>query len=422
MPIALPGRRTSRTAVGALSAAALIALGAASTAVAEEAAPEPALGQIAPIDGVKPGSSFEVPVTVTNKGTQAADKVWVVYGVTQGLDYAELPSNCQSHQVPSYDEMMPKWNAVCVFDQAVEPGVVYAPEKPLTVNALDRALYDDLRVTVWGYDPPLDDAATTPVRGTAPAVKLVERPGGSDAAKSAVDVPVTTVNTADFQVTGAQLKGRVGDTVTLQVKFTNAGPAWVLRKWEDPRLRVLITPPAGTSVVKSNEYCNDKAEPGTYSCAPSSQLWVNENERATYTFKLKIDKRVPGAKGSVTFGDAARPFDTDKANDQAEITLDVTDDGASTGGSGGSTGGSGGSTTGGSGSTGASGSSSTGGSGSSSTGGAGSSTGGTGAATTGGNLASTGSDSTLPFAGAAAAAVAAGAGAVFVVRRRSAQR
>ncbi|MFD4140665.1 LAETG motif-containing sortase-dependent surface protein [Streptomyces sp. NPDC058572] len=418
MPHVLPGRRTSRTVVGALSTVALMALGATPAAVADEAVPDLLLGKIAPIDGVQPGSSFEVPVTVTNKGTKAAEKVWVFYSVTRGLDYAELPSNCEAHQVTSYDEMTAKWNAVCAFDQAVEPGVVYAPEKLLSVKALDRALYDDLRVTVWDYEPGLDDAATTPVRGTAPAVKLVERPGADQGSKDAVDVPVTSVNTADYQVTGAQLKGRVGDTVTMQVTFTNAGPAWVLRSW-DVRFRVLITPPAGTSVVKPHGSCDDKDKPGTYSCGVG-QRWVNEREGANYTFKLKIDKKVPGAKGSVVLSDEARPFDKNKANDRADITLDVTGGGSSTGGStggsGGSTGGSGGSgSTGGSAAGGGSGSSSTGGSGSSS------STGGTGAATTGGDLASTGSDSALPLAGAAAAAVVVGAGAVLVVRRRRAQ-
>lgn len=416
MPIPPLGRRTSRTAVGTLGAAALIALSATPAAFAEDAAPDLALGDIAAIDGVQPGSSFEVPVTVTNKGTQAAEKVWVLYSVTRGLDYADLPSNCAAHQVPSYDEMTDKWNAVCAFDQAVEPGVVYAPEKPLAVKALDRALYDDLRVSVWDYEPGLDDAATPPVQGTAPAVKLVERPAGGEAAGSAVDVRVTSANTADFQVTGDQLKGRVGDTVTLKVKFTNAGPAWVQRREETSIVTVLITPPAGTSFAKPHGYC--EAEGKAYACG-TSQRWEDEDEGETYTLQLKINKRVAGAKGSVALKTEARPFDPDKANDKADITLDVTGSGTTSGsgGSGGSTGGSG--TTGGS--TGDSGTT-TGGStsGSSSTGGTSSTTGTT--TSGGGDLASTGADSALPLAGAAAAAVAAGAGTVLLIRRRNRSR
>ncbi|WP_328536761.1 hypothetical protein [Streptomyces sp. NBC_00344] len=414
MPIPRPGRRVSRASVVALSAAGLFALGMVPAAVADEAAPDLAVGNIAPIGGVKPGSSFDVPVTVANNGTKAADKAYIFYSVTRGLDYADLPSNCAAHQVPSYDEMTAKSNVVCEFDQAVEPGVVYAPEKPLVVKALDRALYDDLRVSVWDSEPGLDESATQPVAGTAPAVKLVERPAGGAAAKDAVDVPVTSVNTADYQVTGARLKGRVGDTVTMKVKFTNAGPAWVLREEGDRRFNVLVTPPAGTSVVTPHGYCDAKG--AVYACG-TSERWVNEGGGETYTFKLKIDKQVAGAKGSVALSTEARPFDPDKANDRADITLDVTGDGSTGGSTGTSTGGSGtstGNSSGGSGTT-TVGSSATGGSGSSSAGG-------TGPAATGGDLASTGSsEATLPLVGAATAAVGLGAGAILVARRRRAQ-
>ncbi|MET4922527.1 LAETG motif-containing sortase-dependent surface protein [Streptomyces sp. PSRA5] len=393
--------RTPRTAVAALSAAGLVALCAAPTAVADETAPELVMGDIAPIEGVKPGSGFDPSVTVANKGSKAADAVWVYYSVTRGLGYAEIPSNCQAHQVPSYDEMTEKSNVVCEFDQAVEPGVVYAPEKPLAVKALARALNDHLRVTVGDTAPELDESATPPVAGTAPPVKLVQRPGGGETTEDAIDVPVTSVNTADYQVEGAALKGGVGDTVTLTAKFSNAGPAWVLTDEGDPLVEVLITPPAGTSVVKPDGFCEAKGK--ALACG-TSQRWVDEGGGETYTIKLKIDKRVAGAKGSVALSTEARPFDPDKANDKADITLDVT----------------GGGSTGSSGSSGSTGSSTNGSAGASSSS---SSTGGSGSTSTGGDLAATGSSSaTLPIAVAAAAAVVVGAGSLLVVRRRAQRR
>ncbi|MFD3919259.1 hypothetical protein [Streptomyces sp. NPDC058595] len=421
MPTPPRVRRTSRnsraavTAVAALSGAGLIALGTVPAAFADEPEPVLVVGDIAPVDGVKPGSGFDQPVTVANKGTKAADKVWVRYSVTRGLGYAAIPSNCAAHQVPSYDEMTEKSNVVCEFDQKVEPGTVYAPEKPLVIKALDRALHDDLRVSVGATDPEPDENATPPVAGTAPAVKLVERQDGDEGTESAVDVTVTSVNTADYRVTGDELAGRVGETVTLKVQFTNDGPGWVLTKEGDPLVGVLITPPAGTSVVKPHGFCEPKGK--AYDCG-TSQRWVNEGGGETYTFKLRIDKEIPGARGSVALSDEARPFDPDKANDKATITLDVT--GGETSGSGGSTGG--GSTGGSGGSTGGSGGSGGSDGGSSPTGGSGSSsTGGDESATAGGGLASTGASSTLPIAGAAAAAVVAGTGIVLVVRHRRTQ-
>ena len=97
------------------------------------------------------------------------------------------------------------------------------------------------------------------MRGTAPAAKLVERPGsvltGSSSGSpdyAEARVRVNAANTADFQVSGARLKGRVGDTIDLQVKFTNAGPAWVLVEPGPPvPTRILIKIPPGTTAVKA---------------------------------------------------------------------------------------------------------------------------------------------------------------------------
>ncbi|MCX5335925.1 hypothetical protein [Streptomyces sp. NBC_00140] len=390
MPIAPHNRRACRAAVAAFGAAGLIALGAAPAAYGDEPAPELVVGGIKAIDGVKPGDSFDLPVTVANKSTTAAEKVWVTYYVTRGLDFAEVPSNCLVQHVRPYDEMPERWTAACAFDQAVEPGVVYTPEKLLRVTTLDRALNEELRVRVGDVEPGVDDNGTDPVAGTAPAVKLVEGQAGGEGSAGVVTVPVTAVNTADYQVTGAALKGSVGDTVTMKATFTNAGPAWVQPREGDQVVKVIITPPAGTSVVKRGQFC--RAEGKTYFCGMRS---LNEGSGETYTFELKIDKRVAGAKGSVALSTEARPFDPNKDNDKADITLDVTG-GESASPTDSSTPGS---------------NSSAGGS---------SSIGGNGTTPNGGYLAETGS-STLPITGAAAAAVVTGTATLLIVRRRRTQ-
>ncbi|MFJ7967809.1 LPXTG cell wall anchor domain-containing protein [Streptomyces sp. NPDC096324] len=414
-------RRASRAAVAVLGAAGLIALAVAPAAFADEAASELVVGGLKPIDGVKPGNTFDVPVTVGNKGTETAEKVWVSYGVTRGLDFAEIPSNCRVQHVRSYDEMPERWIAACEFDQAVAPGAVYTTDKPIRVKVLDRALNEELRARVGDVDPGVDENGYPPVTGTAPALKLVEGQAGGEGSARVVDVPVTAVNTADYQVTGAALKGSVGDTVTMKATFTNAGPAWVQPRPGDRSVSVVITLPAGTSVVKRGQFCQAKGK--TYVCGMRS---LNEGSGETYTFELKIDKRVAGAKGSVALSTEPRPFDHDKVNDKADITLDVTDGGSSgstggsTSGSSGSTGGStNGSTRGSTGSTSGSGGS-TGSSSTNGSAGGSSSTGDAGTATNGGNLAETGS-STLPIMGAAAAALVTGAGTLLVVRRRRSQ-
>ncbi|RDG39936.1 hypothetical protein [Streptomyces corynorhini] len=431
------GRRTLRRTAGAVGAVALLALGAA-PAIAADPTTGVALGKLGPIDGVKPGGDVEVPATFTNTGSAALNKVYLSYSVTRGLSHTELPANCLRYEIPSYDEAPSRSEAVCEFEQTVEPGVVYAPEKTLTLKAAGHILYDRLRVVVGTEFTGPDENASDPVRGTAAAVKLVERPddtpatgGGEDA--DAADIAVNADNTADFQVSGAELRGAVGDTVDLKVKFTNAGPGWVLRDLGVAPVEVLVDLPEGTTVTKDNGYC-DRRTGGGYSCG-TSQSWVTEGGGETYTFKVRIDKKVDGAKGSVALGGPARPYDKVPSNDKADITLDVTDGGSASGGSsttsGGSasaSGGSGAATAGGSDSTGGSATGSTGGStgGSTagSTGGAtageATATGGAGSAsTTGGGLANTGSGTVLPLAGAAVVAAGLGAGTVLLARRRA---
>ncbi|PWI14028.1 hypothetical protein DI272_07575 [Streptomyces sp. Act143] len=135
---AAPGTRTLRQATGALGtlgAVALMALGAAPAVAAGPAptptpssTPELVLGEMAPtVDGLRPGGTYDVPVSFTNTGAQALDKVYLEYSVTHGLSHTELPSNCVRFDVGSYDELPDKSYAICEFDQTIEPGVVYAP-------------------------------------------------------------------------------------------------------------------------------------------------------------------------------------------------------------------------------------------------------------------------------------------------------
>lgn len=227
-------RRVSRSAIATLGAAGLVALGAAPAAVGDEAPPSLVLGEIEPITGVTPGSPVDLPVVVVNKGTTTVDKVWIKYTATRGLAFPEVPSNCLKQYVGAYDEMPERWIAICAFDQAVKPGVAYTPRKPFAVEAEKHAFDDEMWVSVTDYEPSPDENST-PLPGTAPEIELVESPtGGTGSSADRFRVPVTSVNTADYEVTGAALRGKAGDTVTMKVTFTNTGPGWV---WSRSALR-----------------------------------------------------------------------------------------------------------------------------------------------------------------------------------------
>ncbi|ROQ67833.1 hypothetical protein EDD93_2279 [Streptomyces sp. 840.1] len=450
--VASTGRPLRRTAA-AIGAVTLIAL-AAVPASAEESRPGLVVGPLPPVSRVEPGGSVVIPGTFANRGTTAYDKVFLSYEFSRGLLNRELPSNCilLGSDAATTEEGQPGgFSMVCEFDQTVRAGGIYAPEKGLSLKVLDYAMYEQTGVTVSNYDPAEFVEGAEP--GTAPAVKLVElppttpvgdgnRPSSQDGRdRDYITTPLNVVNTADLQV-AARETGRVGNTVTLEADFVNAGPAWVAYEELRPVVsRVLVKLPAGTTVTKAYSHC-DKTGALSYSCRPTSAgyTFVRENTTESFPFTLRVDKVVPGAKGSVALETKSRPYDTNKKNDATTFTFDVPGSGSTGGGgatgdtstSGGSTGGSGStggdgstSSSGGSGSTGDSGATSTGGSASTGGSGTGGSTttgsSGTSGSTGNGGLADTGSGPALPLAGTAAAVLAAGAGTVLLVRRRAAR-
>ncbi|NED25597.1 peptidase, partial [Streptomyces anulatus] len=393
--------RTLRGGTAAVAAAALVALGAV-PALAAEAEPDLGVGTIAPIKGVQAGSAFSTPLTFLNKGTDEVPVSYVTYAVSPGLKADETYRNCSYYRIPSHDEMPDSHVAACKIDQPLKPGVVYATAKPLSLKALDSALNDDLRVTIGVTEPDPDGGDTgagDPVQGTGDPLTLVEKNPATEADRknhpeSAASADVTAANTADFALTGAELKGEVGDKVTATVKFANKGPARVQGALDESVTTVDIRIPEGTSVVKPHDFC-EVITKTHYRCG-TSQSWVDVDGGESYPFVLRIDKAVGRTVGAISFSGQERPFDRNAANDTAQIVID-TGKGSDTSGSTGGTGGTGGSSsTGGSGSTGST--STTGGTGT--TGGSadtgGSTTGGATPQTTGGNLAATGSDSTAP--------------------------
>lgn len=390
-------RRTAG-ALGATGAVALIVLGA-TPAAAGDAAVGLVLGPVAPIDGVRPGTDIAAPrATFTNTGGAALDRVWVSYSLSHGLGHAEVPANCVSYANRGEDEVLDSSAVDCEFDQAVRPGVVYAPERTLTVKALGNALHEHVGVLVGTYDP-RGENTSAPVRGTAPAVRLVERPEDTPAAPGSAthdgwdsaSAKVTAKSTADFRVTGARLRGEVGDTVPLTLRFTDAGPGWVYSEVGEPVAHVRVTVPAGTSVTKADGLCR-KVRTGTYDCGSGSS-WVDAKGGTAYDFTLRIDKAVRGAKGSVALT-GPRPYDTVRSNDAAAVLLDVPGADAATAG----------------------------GTVSSSTSGGATTTGGANASSPGSRLAATGTGPALPVAAGAAAALVLGAGALLSAHRRTAHR
>ncbi|MEU3184780.1 hypothetical protein ABZ707_11325 [Streptomyces sp. NPDC006923] len=345
--------RSLRLAAGAATVAGLVCVTAAAPAVAVTGQAEPGaelvFGQSAPIGGVRPGDTATVSFSVKNKGAGPASRVALFLDGSQGLSFSQKYSNCVYEETPAQDEGPAQVNAVCDIEQTLEPGVVYVPEKPLGVTLLDRALYERLSLTIQ------PDAATFPDGtqhggGADPVLRLVPQEPPADPGATygyeRLDVGITARNTADFALSGANVTGKAGDTVSAEVAFANKGPAWVANDVGSPIGVFDVGIPAGTTVTTAPEFCSPAgpgggapkkaADASVYRCT-TPYNYADEDSRRSYPFRLRIDKVVANATGKVAFVKGEHrwgtlPFDTNPANNTAAVVVNASGEGPGTGG------------------------------------------------------------------------------------------
>ncbi|MET9353654.1 hypothetical protein ABZY14_11725 [Streptomyces sp. NPDC006617] len=384
--------------------------------------------------GFRPGDTYRAPLGFRNVGSVPAHGVVLRFAGTRGLSFPESYDNCSYAEEHKDNLIRYRQVALCTFEGEFLHGMAYELSEPVKVKTADFALGD---IFTYGFDAVGAEAADAlrsgagHRQGTGRTLTLepVESGHVSDYSKYAeIDLP--TQNTYDLDLTGARVAGEQGETVTVDVRMSNHGPAWIgsLRAGGEP-LGFSVQIPEGASVVDSPCRPVNDETPDVYRCFADTPFL--EDDARTFPFKLRIDKVVAGAKGKIALPEYDNPWEGDPSNDTGWIVLNGTGDEETPGDTGGSTGGP--DSTGGTGSTG--GSQTTGGTGT--TGGsdtAGGTTGGTATAGTsggtsgastggqspqggaGGVLASTGSTVLLGSAGAALA-LAAG-GVLYVVSRR----
>lgn len=422
----VPTRGVLRLAAGTAAVGGLAVVLASGPAVAADPVdpghPDLVVGQIAPVEGVRPGSTSAMSFAVKNQGDGPADNAVLFIDGTHGLSFPERYSNCIYQDTPAQDEGPAQVNAICDIEQVLEPGVVYEPETPVGITVLDRALYEHLSFDVQDGGPFFPDG-TEYGGGADPVLRLVERKQpdpGTVYRPERADVAITAENTADFALTGANLKGGAGVTVDAKVTFADKGPAWVANDAPTPIGIFDVDVPTGTTVTTAPPFCRAAGSGGeplvkgaraaVYRCTTPYD-YVDENSERSYVFRLRIDKVVKGARGTVAFvkGDhrwGTRPFDKNPRNDTAALVVNASAGGGAGDGQdrpGGAQGGTG------------QGSGSTGGSGGSGDSGRGGGT--PGATTRNGTLAATGTDRT-PLIGAAVGAVLLVAGGYSLTSRR----
>ncbi|MFC9290528.1 hypothetical protein [Streptomyces sp. NPDC057052] len=277
-------------------------------------------GELPGVSGLRTGK----PATVTPgfaKHTRfpAARGVALRVDVT-GLVLATRYSNCH------YPDPLPT-SAWCVFPTKAAAGAAYRTSAPLVYTPSPRKLTGSL-VYAWSASPLKPSGHT--VRGTgAPLALVATADRGFDGGEGTLGV--TTTVQADYRPVTGTVRGRVGETVKVRLGVRDLGPGRLPDDGSPGRFEVV--PPEGTTVTSVPYTFEDGGgkwacgRPGTpggpFGCEIGGDRFLEaryEGGTTALDFHVRIDRRVPGARGSIR---TYNPFDRTPGNDVAAIPVEA---------------------------------------------------------------------------------------------------
>ncbi|MFI7006020.1 hypothetical protein [Streptomyces sp. NPDC050145] len=288
---------------------------------------------------VAPGSTVETPAGFTNYSLKPVRTVRWTMTLSPGLTPASAPyRNCTSIE----DAGGAGTTLTCYLKGPFAPLKSYDLDfGELTVA--DTALSETIGQDLTPFSsPPSDRAGKGPVL-TATARTHADAAVLKDLGRSGdrVSSTVATTNTTDFAVTGATLKGAVGDEVTAELSVRNNGPgtrAPDLKESSGERAPVTLRVPDGLTVVKAPSRCfghrtprptrsTDSAlglgKPGgrRYTCGGTGGVLMPKGESLSFTFTFRIDRASVDGTDTVTTMYGAH--DPRRGNNTADLTVDA---------------------------------------------------------------------------------------------------
>ncbi|MCI3273531.1 hypothetical protein [Streptomyces cylindrosporus] len=287
------------------------------------------------LNGIAPGAVFERTPAFANTGTASADKgVMLLVQESEGVFLARDHSNCHYSDGPDV-------GAWCRFDTPVAPGAAYETDAPLRYTASKDTMYGYNTYVVWpvgGTAPDSFDPSDFPATGTGAPLGLKSVASGSGFTGSGYGTFATTQH-ADYQALGDTVEGNVGETVSITVGVRNNGPGRMGFRWTDADNSgtYVVTPPAGTTITGAPGP-GEQGDPGPlWNCTPGKagaksytcdigSTDFRPGDLVTQDFTVRIDRVVPGARGSLRAVENPEypNRDNDAANDTAAITVKAT--------------------------------------------------------------------------------------------------
>ncbi|MGG2465580.1 hypothetical protein ACO0M4_38450 [Streptomyces sp. RGM 3693] len=284
-------------------------------------APRLTARQDKPLTGVKPGS--EVPLTPAfgNRGDTDVDDDVLVKVVATEATLRPQYRNCR------YDKAVAPTRAECTFPGPLRGGTAYETAGPLTAVADATAMHGKLSYTVYRahdrFDEGFSDAHPLPpsaVRGTGAPLGLRPVDGSGDAFQTSAHwkaemaggaLAFDTDQIHDVQAVGFAIKGKAGEVVETDVPWP--------RNFGDGPVRVTL--PEGVSMAPAHP--EDHPSEMTF-CQPAdggaSCSWGPYGT----TLVVRIDKRVDGARGTVS-APSDPVVDPNQENNSAPVTVEYTD-------------------------------------------------------------------------------------------------
>ncbi|MGW0580710.1 hypothetical protein ACWD25_33255 [Streptomyces sp. NPDC002920] len=280
-------------------------------------------GQEKGVSGLAPGKPTNVTARLANNTRFPAKQgVALQVNVSDGVTLTPRYSNC-FYAGPS------PTSAWCAFPTKAAPGAAYRASAPLTYTlTAPEKLTAEVTYT-WSSAP--QKPADHTVRGTGAPLTLVRTAAHKEFADSHGRVGVTTTVQVDYRPVTATVRGRVGDTVKVRLGVRDLGPGRVLGDEGSGRFEVV--PPEGTTVTSipytfeedGGKWACDRPEKpgGAFVCEIGYDRFLEVRHELGTTaidFHVRIDRRVPGAKGTIR---TYNPFDRTPGNDVAAIPLEA---------------------------------------------------------------------------------------------------
>ncbi|WP_307865456.1 hypothetical protein [Streptomyces montanisoli] len=287
------------------------------------------------LKNIAPGAVFERTPAFANTGrAPAGEGVMLWVQDSEGVVLARDHSNCHYSNRPDA-------GAWCRFDTPVAPGAAYETDAPLRYSVSKDTMYGYNTYVVWpvgGTVPESFDPSDFPGSGTGAPLGLKPVTPNSGFTGSGYGTFATTQH-ADYQALGDTVEGKAGETVSITVGVRNNGPGRMGFQWmdADDSGTFVVTPPAGTTITGAPGP-GEQGDPGPlWNCTPGKAgaksytcdiagTDFRPGDSVTQKFTVRIDRAVPGARGSVRAVENHKypNRDNDAANDTAPITAQTT--------------------------------------------------------------------------------------------------